>query len=215
MRQSTILLAGLALAALVSGPLKADDSAPATAAAPSGAAQAAALSPVAAAAASTDTAQAPAASPTAKIKAKKAGEPKAVIELEKGGRIVFKFFPDGAPNTVKNFIKLADKGFYNGLSFHRVVPGFVVQGGDPAGDGSGGPGYTIKAEFNDHPHLRGSVAMARTSDPDSAGSQFYICLAPQPGLDHQYTVFGQVVSGDDLLDGIQVGDKMSKVYIER
>jgi len=141
--------------------------------------------------------------------------PLAVIELEKGGRIVFKFFPDGAPKTVANFIKLADKGFYNGLSFHRVVPGFVVQGGDPNGDGSGGPGYTIKAEFNDHLHLRGTVAMARTSDPDSAGSQFYICLAALPQLDHQYTVFGQVVEGDALLDNIQVGDKMKKVYIER
>jgi|ERR1700722_14509076 len=141
--------------------------------------------------------------------------PLAVIELEKGGRIVFKFFPDGAPNTVANFIKLADKGFYNGLTFHRVVPGFVVQGGDPNGDGSGGPGYTIKAEFNDHLHLRGTVAMARTSDPDSAGSQFYICLAALPQLDHQYTVFGQVVEGDALLDNIQVGDKMKKVYIER
>ena len=195
MRTSTILLAGLALAALVSGPLKADDT------------------PTAAAAASTGTAQAAPASPTAKVKKTKA--PKAVIELAKGGKIVFKFFPDGAPNTVKNFIKLADKGFYNGLTFHRVVPGFVVQGGDPDGNGGGGPGYTIKAEFNDHLHLRGSVAMARTNDPDSAGSQFYICLAPQPGLDHQYTVFGQVVSGDELLDGIQVGDKMSKVTIER
>lgn len=140
---------------------------------------------------------------------------RAVIRLAKGGRIVFKFFPDGAPKTVANFVSLADKGFYNGLSFHRVVPGFVIQGGDPAGNGSGGPGYTIKAEFNDHLHLRGSVAMARTSDPDSAGSQFYICLAPQPGLDHQYTVFGQVIEGDKLLDGIQVGDKMKSVKILR
>jgi len=185
MRTSTILLAGLALAALVSGPLKADET----------------------------TTAAVASTPTAKAKKSKA--PKAVIELEKGGKIVFKFFPDGAPNTVKNFIKLADKGFYNGLAFHRVVPGFVIQGGDPAGNGSGGPGYTIKAEFNDHKHLRGSVAMARTNDPDSAGSQFYICLAPQPGLDHQYTVFGQVTQGDELLDSIQVGDKMKKVTIER
>jgi cyclophilin family peptidyl-prolyl cis-trans isomerase len=148
-------------------------------------------------------------------KAKKHREPRAVIELAKGGRIVFKFFPDAAPKTVANFIKLADAGFYNGLSFHRVVPGFVVQGGDPAGNGSGGPGYTIKAEFNDHLHLRGTVAMARASDPDSAGSQFYICLAPQPSLDHQYTVFGQVVEGDALLDQIQVGDKMKKVFIRR
>jgi peptidyl-prolyl cis-trans isomerase B (cyclophilin B) len=150
-------------------------------------------------------------------KARKHGHkaPMAVIELQKGGRIVFKFYPKDAPNTVANFIKLADKGFYNGLTFHRVVPGFVVQGGDPAGDGSGGPGYTIKAEFNDRKHLRGTVAMARTSDPDSAGSQFYICLAALPSLDHQYTVFGQVVEGDALLDGIQVGDVMKKVYIQR
>jgi cyclophilin family peptidyl-prolyl cis-trans isomerase len=157
----------------------------------------------------------PTATQTAAPKHKKHKEPRAVIELEKGGRIVFKFFPDGAPNTVANFIKLAEAGFYNGLTFHRVVPGFVVQGGDPKGDGSGGPGYTIKAEFNDHPHLRGSVAMARAADPDSAGSQFYICLAPQPGLDHQYTVFGQVTEGDSLLDGIQVGDKMKSVKIVR
>jgi peptidylprolyl isomerase/peptidyl-prolyl cis-trans isomerase B (cyclophilin B) len=138
---------------------------------------------------------------------------RAVIRLAKGGRIVFKFFPEAAPKTVENFITLAQKGFYNGLSFHRVVPGFVVQGGDPAGNGSGGPGYTIKAEFNDHLHLRGTVAMARAADPDSAGSQFYICLAPQPGLDHQYTVFGQVTEGDALLDKIQVGDKMKSVKI--
>ncbi len=141
--------------------------------------------------------------------------PRAVIELAKGGRIVIRFFPHEAPRTVANFIKLADRGFYNGLTFHRVVPGFVVQGGDPNGDGTGGPGYTIKAEFNDHRHLRGTVAMARTSDPDSAGSQFYICLAPLPQLDHQYTVFGQVVKGDALLDTIRPGDRMKRVFIER
>jgi len=145
----------------------------------------------------------------------KAKAPRAVIELAKGGRIVFKFFPEAAPKTVANFIKLANKGFYDGLTFHRVVPGFVVQGGDPNGNGSGGPGYTIKAEFNDHKHLRGTLAMARTSDPDSAGSQFYICLAALPSLDHQYTVFGQVMEGDGLLDGIQMGDIMKKVRIIR
>jgi len=162
------------------------------------------------------TAQAEGASPTAKPKKAKSGAPKtATIELEKGGKLVFQFFPKEAPNTVDNFVKLTEKGFYNGLTFHRVEPGFVVQGGDPAGNGSGGPGYTIKAEFNDHKHLRGTVAMARTPDPNSAGSQFYICLAPAPALDHQYTVFGQLVSGDELLDGIRVGDKMKKVSIQR
>ena len=160
---------------------------------------------------------APASSPTAQAapKPKKSKEPVAVIELAKGGRITFKFFPDGAPNTVANFIKLADKGFYNGLNFHRVVPGFVVQGGDPKGDGSGGPGYTIKAEFNGHKHLRGAVAMARTPDPDSAGSQFYICLADLPQLDHQYTVFGQVSSGMGLVDQIQKGDVIKSITIRR
>jgi peptidylprolyl isomerase/peptidyl-prolyl cis-trans isomerase B (cyclophilin B) len=152
----------------------------------------------------------------APVKKAKSGQPKtATIELEKGGKIVFKFFPGEAPKTVANFVKLADKGFYDGLTFHRVEPGFVVQGGDPNGNGSGGPGWTIPAEFNEHKHLRGTVAMARTNDPNSAGSQFYICLAPAPFLDHNYTVFGQMVSGDELLDGIKVGDKMKKVSIQR
>lgn len=137
----------------------------------------------------------------------------AIIELAKGGRIVIEFYPNDAPNTVDNFIKLAQKGFYDGLKFHRVVPGFVVQGGDPLGDGTGGPGYTIKAEFNSRKHLTGTVAMARAMDPDSAGSQFYICLEPQPGLDGQYTVFGQVIEGMDLVKGIKVGDVMKKVTI--
>ncbi len=137
----------------------------------------------------------------------------AIIELAKGGRIVIEFYPQDAPNTVDNFIKLAQKGFYDGLKFHRVVPGFVVQGGDPLGNGTGGPGYTIKAEFNSRKHLTGTVAMARAMDPDSAGSQFYICLEPQPGLDGQYTVFGQVIEGMDVVKGIQVGDVMKKVTI--
>ncbi len=136
-----------------------------------------------------------------------------IIELAKGGRIVMEFYPQDAPNTVDNFITLAKKGFYDGLTFHRVVPGFVVQGGDPEGTGYGGPGYTIKAEFNSRKHLTGTLAMARSADPDSAGSQFYICLAPQPGLDGEYTVFGQVIEGMDLVKGIAKGDVMKKVTI--
>ena len=109
----------------------------------------------------------------------------AVITLEKGGEIRLEFYPEDAPKTVENFVTLAKKGFYNGLNFHRVVPDFVVQGGCPKGNGTGGPGYTVKAEFNKHKHLRGTVAMARSQDPDSAGSQFYICYGPTPHLDGQ------------------------------
>ncbi len=137
----------------------------------------------------------------------------AVITLEKGGEIRMEFFPEDAPKTVENFVTLAKKGFYDGLTFHRVVPGFVAQGGDPSGNGSGGPGYKIKAEFNKQKHLRGSVAMARSQQPDSAGSQFYICFKPAPFLDGQYTVFGQVVSGMEHVDKIKVGDKMKSVKI--
>lgn len=137
----------------------------------------------------------------------------AIIEMEKGGRIVFEFYPKDAPNTVDNFIKLANKGFYDGLTFHRVIAGFMAQGGCPLGTGTGGPGYKIKAEFNSRKHLRGTVAMARAQDPDSAGSQFYICFEPQPSLDGQYTVFGQVIEGMDVVDGIKVGDVMKKVTI--
>jgi peptidylprolyl isomerase/peptidyl-prolyl cis-trans isomerase B (cyclophilin B) len=137
----------------------------------------------------------------------------AVITLEKGGEIRIEFYPDDAPKTVENFVALAKKGFYDGLLFHRVVPGFVAQGGDPKGDGTGGPGYKIKAEFNKQKHLRGSVAMARSADPDSAGSQFYITFGPQPSLDGQYTVFGRVVSGMEHVDKIKIGDKMKSVKI--
>ncbi|MBI4610649.1 MAG: peptidylprolyl isomerase [Candidatus Rokubacteria bacterium] len=137
----------------------------------------------------------------------------AVIALEKGGEIRIEFFPEDAPKTVENFVTLAKKGFYDGLAFHRVVPGFVVQGGDPKGDGTGGPGYKIKAEFNKQKHVRGTVAMARAQDPDSAGSQFYITFGAQPNLDGQYTVFGQVVAGMELVDKIKVGDKMKSVKI--
>jgi len=130
------------------------------------------------------------------------------------GDIVFGFFSDEAPLHSAAFIKLADAGFYDGLTFHRVEPGFVVQGGDPKGDGTGGPGYNLKAEFNAHPHVRGTVAMARSSRPDSGGSQFYICLDDARFLDGQYTVFGQMTEGFEALDKIKRGDAMTKVTVE-
>jgi len=136
-----------------------------------------------------------------------------VITLEKGGEIRMEFYPADAPKTVENFVTLAKKGFYNGLTFHRVVPDFVVQGGCPKGNGTGGPGYQIKAEFNQQKHLRGTVAMARSQDPDSAGCQFYICYGATPHLDGQYTVFGKVVAGMELVDRIKQGDRMTSVAI--
>jgi peptidyl-prolyl cis-trans isomerase B (cyclophilin B) len=142
----------------------------------------------------------------------------AILDTDRG-TIVIEFYPAVAPKTVENFETLTKKGFYNGLTFHRVVPGFVAQGGDPKGDGSGGPGYDLPAEISPaEKHLRGSVATARLGDavnPDrkSSGSQFYICLAAQPGLDGQYTVFGGVVEGMDVVDKIQVGDHIKKVTL--
>jgi peptidyl-prolyl cis-trans isomerase B (cyclophilin B) len=136
-----------------------------------------------------------------------------VITLEKGGEIRLEFYPEDAPKTVENFVTLAKKGFYNGLNFHRVVPDFVVQGGCPKGNGTGGPGYQIKAEFNKQKHVRGTLAMARSQDPDSAGSQFYICYGTTPHLDGQYTVFGRVVSGMEHVDRIKQGDKMTAIAI--
>jgi peptidyl-prolyl cis-trans isomerase B (cyclophilin B) len=130
------------------------------------------------------------------------------------GDMVFSFYTDDAPQHSAAFVKLADAGFYDGLAFHRVEPGFVIQGGDPQGDGTGGPGYNLKAEFSDRPHVRGTVAMARASSPDSAGSQFYICLDDARFLDKQYTVFGQLIDGFETLDAIKRGDKMTKVQIE-
>jgi peptidyl-prolyl cis-trans isomerase B (cyclophilin B) len=132
----------------------------------------------------------------------------------KHGDIVFTLFPDDAPLHAAALLKLADAGFYDGLSFHRVEPGFVVQGGDPKGDGTGGPGYRLKAEFNSRPHLRGTVAMARATQPDSAGSQFYICLGDARFLDNQYTVFGQMSDGFEALDAIKRGDAMTSVKVE-
>lgn len=124
------------------------------------------------------------------------------IDGESLGDVVIEFYPNEAPNTVENFIRLARKGFYDGLLFHRVIPKFMIQGGDPEGDGRGGPGYEIPAEFNDHKHVPGAVAMARTQDPNSAGSQFYICLGTPSWLDGSYTVFGQVISGQEHVDAV-------------
>jgi peptidyl-prolyl cis-trans isomerase B (cyclophilin B) len=125
------------------------------------------------------------------------------------GDIVLKFFPDVAPRHVKNFVTLSREGFYNGTTFHRVIPGFMIQGGDPNSKspdrsmhGMGGPGYKVKAEFNSKPHKRGILSMARANDPDSAGSQFFICVADAHFLDWQYTVFGEVVSGMDVADKV-------------
>jgi peptidyl-prolyl cis-trans isomerase B (cyclophilin B) len=146
---------------------------------------------------------------------KKMTETKAAIET-KFGAIELKFFPDVAPNHVKNFIDLAKKGFYDGTIFHRVIPGFMIQGGDPntketdkSRHGMGGPGYNVKAEFNSKSHKRGIVSMARAQDPNSAGSQFFICVADSPFLDKQYTVFGEVTSGMDVVDKI-VGQPRDK-----
>jgi peptidyl-prolyl cis-trans isomerase B (cyclophilin B) len=125
------------------------------------------------------------------------------------GEIVLRFYQDVAPGHVKNFADLANKGFYNGTTFHRVIPGFMIQGGDPNSKnpdrtthGMGGPGHKVKAEFNSKPHKRGVVSMARANDPDSAGSQFFICVADCHQLDWNYTVFGEVVSGMEVADKV-------------
>jgi peptidyl-prolyl cis-trans isomerase B (cyclophilin B) len=130
------------------------------------------------------------------------------------GDVVFRFHPHEARLHTAAFIKLARAGFYDGLTFHRVEPGFVVQGGCPAGTGTGGPGYTLRAEFSDLPHVKGTVAMARSTNPNSAGSQFYICLGDARFLDKQYTVFGQTTAGQDVVDAIRKGDVMERVTIE-
>jgi len=135
----------------------------------------------------------------------------AVIKTNEGEMVV-QFWTDAAPNTIENFKKLARSGFYDGTIFHRIVKGFMIQGGDPNSKdpskesryGEGGPGYKIKAEFNDHSHQRGVISMAREPDPDSAGSQFFICLAPVPRLDGEYTTFGKLIKGDDVLQ--KIGD---------
>ncbi len=126
------------------------------------------------------------------------------------GEMVVEFWPEVAPKTVENFKKLAREGFYDGTAFHRIIRGFMIQGGDPttkdplkeSSYGTGGPGYKIPAEFNDRPHLRGVLSMARSADPNSAGSQFFVCLGTASSLDHQYTAFGKVIKGLDVLDKI-------------
>jgi peptidyl-prolyl cis-trans isomerase B (cyclophilin B) len=142
----------------------------------------------------------------------------AIVDTDRG-TVVVELYPKVAPKTVANFEKLAKQGFYNGLTFHRVVPDFVAQGGDPDGTGTGGPGYTVPAEIDpkEH-HLRGTLATARTGDEvnpkrESSGSQFYICLTPQPGLDAQYTIFGGVIKGMNVVDQIQKGDHMKKITL--
>jgi peptidyl-prolyl cis-trans isomerase B (cyclophilin B) len=118
------------------------------------------------------------------------------------GAMTLEFFLDKAPGHVENFVKLAEKGFYNGTVFHRTISGFMIQGGCPEGSGMGGPGYKIKAEFNDTPHVKGILSMARSSDPNSAGSQFFICHGEARFLDKQYTAFGRLVAGVETLDKI-------------
>ncbi len=157
--------------------------------------------------------------------------PIVTIEMENGGVIKAELYPEIAPNTVNNFISLIKKGYYDGIIFHRVIPGFMIQGGDPLGKGTGGPGYCIKGEFaangfqNDLRHTAGVLSMARTMAPDSAGSQFFIMHENAPHLDHQYAAFGKVTEGMDVVDAIantrrdfndkpRVEQKMKKVTIE-
>lgn len=134
--------------------------------------------------------------------------PIATIEMEDGGVMKVELYPDIAPNTVRNFLSLVSEGFYNGVIFHRVIPGFMIQGGDPQGTGMGGPGYCIKGEFrsngfaNNLKHERGILSMARTMVPDSAGSQFFIMVANAPHLDGQYAAFGKVIEGMEVADRI-------------
>ena len=136
------------------------------------------------------------------------------IETEKGNMVV-ELFNEDAPQTVANFEKLIQEGFYDGLAFHRVIPNFVIQGGCPKGTGMGGPGYTIKCETANNPnqHLRGSLSMAHAGK-DTGGSQFFICHSPQPHLDGNHTVFGRVIEGIDVVDKISAGDKMLKLTVE-
>ncbi len=137
-----------------------------------------------------------------------------VIETQYG-TIEAELYPSDAPKTVARIIELTEAGFYNGLAFHRVVPGFVVQGGDPKGNGTGGSGKNLPAEFNSKQHLEGTLAMARAQDPNSADSQFYISLGRHPHLDGSYTVFGMVTKGLDAVKKIKQGDKMTKVSIKK
>lgn len=136
----------------------------------------------------------------------------AIIETNKG-KLTLELFAKDVPKAVSNFVFLARDGFYDGLKFHRVIPGFVAQGGDPLGNSTGGPGYTFGYEITSHKHVRGALSMAHSTLPDSNGSQFYICLADLPDLDGKYSVFGQLTDGWDVLDKIIQGDVMTKVTI--
>ncbi len=151
-------------------------------------------------------------------------KPQVTITMENGKQIVLELEPEKAPNTVNNFLDLASGGFYDGLIFHRVISGFMIQGGDPAGIGTGGPGYSIKGEFalngyknNDIKHLRGVISMARAMNPNSAGSQFFIMHANAAYLDGQYAAFGRVISGMEVVDEIAsvATDRMDKPKVEQ
>ena len=138
---------------------------------------------------------------------------KATMETEKG-TIILELFPNEAPGTVANFEKLANSEFYDGLTFHRVIPNFVIQGGDPNGNGTGGPGYTINCETEGNPHKHGTGALSMAhAGKDTGGSQFFITHSPQPHLDGVHTVFGQVIEGMDVVNAIRQGDKMTKVRV--
>ena len=157
--------------------------------------------------------------------------PIVTIEMENGDVIKAELYPEVAPNTVNNFISLINKGFYDGVIFHRVIPGFMIQGGDPQGTGTGGPGYSIRGEFTSHrflnelKHTRGVLSMARTMDPNSAGSQFFIMHEDAPHLDGQYAAFGKVIEGMEAVDKIaatrtnyndkpRINQTMKKVTVE-
>ena len=143
------------------------------------------------------------------------GLSKAVVTIQTPrGKIRFKFYTQDAPKSVHRIADLIHSGFYQGLTFHRVEPGFVIQGGDPTGSGMGGSGKSLPAEFNSRQHVPGAVAMARAQDPNSADSQFYISLGTHPQLDGSYTVFGQVVEGQEVAAQIQVGDQMTSVTLD-
>ena len=136
---------------------------------------------------------------------------KVMIETDKGN-IVLELFEKDAPNTVANFVKLINKGYYNGLKFHRVIPNFMIQGGCPVGNGTGGPGYAIKCEINPKKHLTGTLSMAHAGK-DTGGSQFFITHSPQPHLDGVHTVFGQVIEGMDVVNAVRQGDMMKQVKV--
>jgi peptidyl-prolyl cis-trans isomerase B (cyclophilin B) len=144
------------------------------------------------------------------MSSKEAASAEVAVITTTAGKMVVEFWPDVAPKTVENFVKLAKDGFYDGTAFHRIVKGFMIQGGDPLSKkddpmvGTGGPGYKIKAEFSDRPHVRGVLSMARSQHVDSAGSQFFICLDEASFLDKQYTAFGTVIQGEDVL--VKIGE---------